>query len=648
VFAAFDDYLIMWDVRTGADRGQLRLPSFREEASRLGLEFDDANEPWWIFYSPPIQSLLLYQDRLVVFSNQYSDVLSQLLDYNPILQFYLNTRVLVYDTSAVATGGKLTLLFQQNINGQFKKAQRIGSVVHTVTTSRMKYQKLFDEPLDRLNFGDITKEEYIAQVRRLAETVLIPTYVRGLTEELTVNGKLPNIARMSLMQTKWNMSQFNPLLYKYGLANFYVQLSSLDLTLPMTTGPSTANVSMNMNMTGIIVPFTHANVYSAVDTLLLATHGYDFESDTLDYRSVTYLLAYDLIGASANLRALGRVQGSLLNEYSVDVMDDIVRIGTTAKDQQWCCDPWNINSTSASSTGQNMSRTMSADANFDTTTNTSEALKTTNYISMLRIPALNQLSSSSPGVMDIVGQLKLGKKAEEFASIRFFDSIAYAVTMTQVYLNPDYYILSLSDSANPQILGRMNTSVDAFSGSLYPMNGNNTLILAIDRKVESYTFVGLQINVLDASNPAQPIVIQQYVITDKDFSSIETSASWDFYSLRYDPQTQRLILPVSMTGSKNSAPDYNGFHVFIVNEHEITPTCRIEIAPDINRDDCYYCAGFRYRSMIFRGSIMALVDHFVTSTDLKSCTSEWNLTVSPPLSADQSCCKAFFFPLGHY
>jgi hypothetical protein len=211
----------MWDVHTGADRGQLRLPSLTEEASRHGLLFEDSsiNEPWWLTIRPIIRSLLLYKDQLVVMVSMYGNLLRELLDHDPLLQFYLSTRILVYKTSAVTSGGTLTLMFQQDINGDYKNAQRIKSNIHIVTMSRVKNQKLFDKPLDRQNFGTITSKEYITQMRRLAETVLIPAYVRGLTEELSVNGTLPNIARMGIMQTEWNASQFNPQLYKYGLAN---------------------------------------------------------------------------------------------------------------------------------------------------------------------------------------------------------------------------------------------------------------------------------------------------------------------------------------------------------------------------------------------------------------------------------------------
>jgi hypothetical protein len=53
----------------------------------------------------------------------------------------------------------------------------------------------------------------------------------------------------------------------------------------MTMEPSSMN--MIMNMTGVFVPFTRANVYSAVDTLILAALAYDYVPDPMDYRQFT-------------------------------------------------------------------------------------------------------------------------------------------------------------------------------------------------------------------------------------------------------------------------------------------------------------------------------------------------------------------------
>jgi hypothetical protein len=355
----------------------------------------------------------------------------------PLLVNYLYTRVLVYDTSAVAMGGNMTLIFQQDINGSFKKAQRIGSSIHVVTTSRIFSYDSFDDYLDRRKFGTITNEEYVAQARRLAESLLIPTFVRKLTEGLSASGGLPNIARMSTMQSEWNVNQSNLQLYKQGLINYYVQVSSLDLALPMILDPG----AIYMNMTGVFVPSTSANVYSAVDTLILATQGVNYVPDIMTYQQVTYLIAWKLSEASANMRAVGRAPGWLLNDYAMDVMGDVIRIGTTVKDQHGCCAPY-PNPTNSNNTANT---TFSiASANF--TNPPPKPSNTTNYITMLRIPAGDESSSmlSSPGHMKILGQL--GNMYEKFSSLRFFDNIAYVVT--QFDLTP-LYVLDLSKPIDP-------------------------------------------------------------------------------------------------------------------------------------------------------------------------------------------------------
>jgi hypothetical protein len=428
----------------------------------------------------------------------------------PLLADYLHTRILVYDTSSVATRGVLILLGQRDINGYCKKAQRIGSNIHVVTMSRISTHSSFEDYLDRQSFGTITNEEYIAQARRLAESLLIPAFVSEMTEELSVNGKLPNITRISLMQTEWDASHINFQVYKKGLISYYVQVSSLDMTLLIiTTDPGV----MFMKMTGVFVPSTRANVYSAVDTLILATQGIDYVPDIMEYQQVTYLIAWDLNGTSATIRAVGRAPGWIMNDYGMDVTEDIIRIGTTIKNQQWCCAPY-PNPTNSNNTAN--STIASTSGNF--TIPTPKPSNTTNYISILRIPGVDGLSSllSLPGDMEMIGQLELGNMYEELSSLRFFDNVAYVVT--QFDLSP-LYVLGLSDPTNPQILGKLNLSSDMFSDNLQPINDNNTLLLSIGQVLDANAYsLGLQVSVLDARNPAQPTMAQHLVIVTVPYS----------------------------------------------------------------------------------------------------------------------------------
>jgi hypothetical protein len=420
VFAAFGDTIVMWDARTGVDRGQSRLPSLRDEFFKLGQVVNETDVPFWFNVKPCIQSLLLYENRLVVFVDGYGDVLRWSLDDNPLLLSYLGTRVLVYDTSALAVGGSLIFINQKDINGYLSKARRIGSNIHVVTMSTIDTFRLFEGPLSRQSVGAVTDATYIASVRRMAETLSIPAFVTGLTNEIIVNGTLPNILRMSIVQTECGNNPAASLVYQDGLHKFYVQVSSLDLNT-LAAEPSTEPGALVMNITGAFLPYFGAHVYSAVDTLIFSIQGIDFVSRSLDYYEFTYLMAWDLNGPSAEVRAVGRVPGALLNDYALDVVDNIVRIGTTVKTQRWCCDPLipNVTATnnSASTTSADVDWSTTSDLNATLPAPTSNSSETFKYISMLRIPVFDGLSSS--GTMEVVGQLELGNSNEEFTSVRF-------------------------------------------------------------------------------------------------------------------------------------------------------------------------------------------------------------------------------------
>jgi hypothetical protein len=635
VFAAYGDYIVMWEARTGADLGHMPLPSMKEES---GLVANDTYTPYWLYMKPTIRSLLLYENRLAVIAEGYGDMLRLALNHDALLSNYRGTRILVYDTSALANGGNLTLLDKKDINGYYSDARAIGTNIHVVTMSGINYYTLFAAPFDRWTFNNMTDHEYTTLVRKAAETEAIPAFVDGLTDEITIDGKLPNIARMSVMQTEWNASQADQLVYSEGVNNFYVQVSSFDISASNLQVSDTGK--MNMTMTGAFLPFYGAQVYSAVDTMVIAAQGYDYVPNSWDYNEFTYLLALDLSGSSAETRAVGQVPGTLLNNYAVDVMDDILRIGTTVRDQGWCCGPWMpiiaidpvstqpvmdiaiANDASVSSTDSGTTTSVfSSPINTMSPTSSGES-STTNYISMLQIPALG---GSSPGAMEILGQVELGKKDEAFTSIRFFDNIAYAVT----FLKRDpFYVIDLSDPTDPQILGELN--ITGFSEYLHPMNDDNTLLLAIGQEAdENGITLGLQISVLDARNPAKPTMAQRYLVEQDQNTYSSSESSWDFHAFRYDRQSERLILPVSINNWQDPSQEFHGFYVFVVNADEIAPTCRIQQADyGMSQNVCYYCAYFPSRSMIFNGNVTTVGGHFVRSTNLNTCASEWDLTIS--------------------
>jgi Beta propeller domain len=633
VFAAYGDYIIIWEADTGTRLGEVRLPTIQDETDRFGIMSEDTTTRKWYPTKPYILAMLLHEDRLVVFAEGYREMLRPKLDHDAVLHDYLGTRVMLYDASGLDSGGNLTLINQTDINGHYSDSRVIGTNVHVVT---------------RQNYGNMTDEEYIEQVREMAEATSIPEYVDYMTSEITVNGHLPNLACISMMQTEWNASMMDTLAYPEGLNNVYVQVASFDIGSPSLQESSTN--SLNMSLTGAFLPSYSAQLYSSIDTMIIASVGYDYIPDSNKYHRYTYLVALGLDGASAATRAVGQVPGTLLNSYAVDVVDDIMRIATTVRRGR-CCDPLmasddgvdaadihigDVVETTADSSVASSSSLDNATASSDeaTTTphiehipiNTSPSLtgsSTINYISMLRIPQASE-SSDTPGAMEIVGQIQLGKKDERFTTIRYFDNVAYAVTF---YRRDPLYVLDLSDPYNPAVLSKLNMT--GISDYLHPMNNDNTWLLSVGQEAtEDGVVLGLQITVFDIRDPADPAIAQRYAIELNDDVSSSSEATWDFKAFQYDRQTERLILPVAIYNWSDASQDFHGFYVFTVNKDSITLTCRIQHGDYyIDTSFCYYCASFPPRAMIFNGNVTTMNSHFVRSTNPDTCESIWDFTV---------------------
>jgi hypothetical protein len=441
----------------------------------------------------------------------------------------------------------LTLIHKRDINGYYLSACAIGTSVHVITTSDINYVALFARPFDRFYFEDMTDDEYTAMVRRTTETEAITLFVKNLTEELTMDGKLPQFVRLSMMLTKWDESLANKPVYVNGLARQYVQVSSFDIS---TLNLDTETNKLDMNITGAFLPFMVVQAYSAIDTMIIATPGFDYTQELWDYNYYMYMLVVDLNGASSQVLAVGQVPGLLLNEYAVDVMDDTLRIGTTV--------------------------TLGS----DNITSEFSTANTTNYISTLQIPSM-------PGIMELVGQIELGKHGEQFSFLRFFDNIAYAVARGD--FDDTVYVLDLSNPKDPQVVGVLNPI--ALLDYMHPMNEDNTLLMTIGRDADIinasfFEFLGLYISVLDVRNSTKPSVIQYYYVKHDKPGHSSSDALMGFKSFRYDRQT--------------------------------TLKCGIQqqFTYNATQNVCLSCAYLSSRSMMFDDNVTMLSDYFIDSTNL--------------------------------
>jgi hypothetical protein len=231
------------------------------------------------------------------------------------------------------------------------------------------------------------------------------------------------------------------------------------------------------------------------------------------------------------------------------------------------------------------------------------------------------LEASDGPELQIVGNVTLGKPNEVFTALRFFDSIAYAVTFEQT---DPFYVISFEDPKTPTVLGELN--VTGFSRYMHSTNVANTRILGVGQEADEFgQILGLQISLFDTTDPTNPELLDRYIVEEESDQWSSSSVEWDFESFRYlkiDEETGRIILPLT---SHNSADGsyFDGFSVFAVSSEGISPLFNISHVE--NQGLCYYCAQLQDRSFVIDGNVITLKGHSARSHDLDTGSSLWSL-----------------------
>lgn len=183
--------------------------------------------------------------------------------------------------------------------------------------------------------------------------------------------------------------------------------------------------------------------------------------------------------------ASGKVNGRLLNQYSLSEHDGHLRVATTL----------------SSADGKSSSSTVHV-LKADTMAKTGE-----------------------------VGGLGQG---ERIYSVRFIGPIGYCVTFKQV---DPLYTLDLRDPAAPKVTGELK--ITGYSAYLHP-GGEGRLIGIGQEASEKGRTLGTQVSLFDVSDPASPRRLSQ--LFQKDSGS---EAEWDPHAFLYWPKTGLSVIPLT-------------------------------------------------------------------------------------------------------
>ena len=242
-------------------------------------------------------------------------------------------------------------------------------------------------------------------------------------------------------------------------------------------------------------------IYASAEHLYIATAEYvDWEAlsaqeqQRVDTDYGTEIHRFDISDpAQTTYEVSGRVDGRLLNQFSLDEHERNLRVATTAGS------PW-----------------MDAEQQSES------------FVVVL---------GESDGALAEVGRVGGLGKGETIQSVRFIGDTAYVVTFRQT---DPLYTIDLADPAAPRVVGELK--VLGYSAYLHPVAEGYLLGIGQDATAEGTT-TGVQVSLFDVRDPANPTRVAQATVPGGS-----SAAEWDHRAFLWWEQDGLAVVPVESYG----------------------------------------------------------------------------------------------------
>ncbi len=271
------------------------------------------------------------------------------------------------------------------------------------------------------------------------------------------------------------------------------------------------------------------NVYSSRDNLYVAATNYDSDWYYYDWsNSKTLIHKFALSEGEIEYDHSGEVQGTILNQFSMDEHDGYFRIATT-KGSVW-----------------------------DT-----------------EVPSTNNLYILD-GSMDVVGSVEGLAPGETIYSARFSGDTGYIVTFKKI---DPLFVLDLSDPTNPEVEGELK--IPGYSDYLQPYGDDYLIGFGKDaeeaseeeeeaRGLDFAWYQGLKISLFDVSDLENPVQLFSTGIGDRGTTS---DLLYNHKALLFDEDQGLMAFPVLLAevededASANTSGEYvyQGAYIYDIN-----------------------------------------------------------------------------------
>lgn len=248
------------------------------------------------------------------------------------------------------------------------------------------------------------------------------------------------------------------------------------------------------------------NVYCTTETLYATSNDYsetysdgDFAIEIFGYDTIdTQIYKFDIRNYDMVYMGNATVEGTALNQFSIDEYNGYLRIATTSGS-------WG-----------------------DSLTN-----------------QLYVLDSN----LQTVGSIEGIARGESIRSVRFVGDTGYVVTFEQT---DPLFVIDLSDPMNPVIKGELQ--IPGFSSYLHPVGDGLMLGVGFDGD-DFGTNGGMKISLFDVSDPENPVECDRYVVSvdndyDDTWSSVYCEAWYSHKALCWDSNNKIMYIPFSFSRSR--------------------------------------------------------------------------------------------------
>jgi len=240
------------------------------------------------------------------------------------------------------------------------------------------------------------------------------------------------------------------------------------------------------------------------------------ELDKYEYMEYTIVHKITVDGEDIVIGSSGKAPGHVINQFSMDESDYVLRIATTIS-SRW------------------------------------------SRLSKDRTESMNNVFALDKN-LEIIGELTGLAEGESIYSTRFMGDKLYMVTFKQV---DPFFVIDLSNPEDIKELGQLK--IPGFSRYLHPYDDNTIIGIGRDATEQGRT-KGLKISLFDVSDVNNPEEVATFVAEGRHSSS---TAEYEHKAFLFSKEKELLVIPAYSYDYQDGESDYNGAMVFKISKDEI-------------------------------------------------------------------------------